>query len=112
MTNIYNFLPARSNSRFTTFLVLVNYALTTKQTELIITQIKKLHERLQEWGASKEQSRDLYTAVRKVHLENGNRCFAAPAFLCPSSRSAVLRIRLLPRLPPPLSALRTWQGVG
>ena len=72
MSNLYNFLPARSISRYTTFLAIVNYALATKLTELVLAQLKKIQERLQEWGASQEQARELYRAIRKIHQENGN----------------------------------------
>jgi hypothetical protein len=51
---------------------LINYAVASKSTDLILPQLKKLRPRLQEWNASKDQTRQIYSTVRKVHLELGN----------------------------------------
>lgn len=51
---------------------MINYALATKSTDMVLPQLKKLRSRLQEWNASKEQTRQIYATVRKVHLEMGN----------------------------------------
>jgi len=69
---LYNFAPGRSPSRLNAFVSLINYALATKSTDLVLPQLKKLRPRLQEWNASKEQTRQIYSTVRKVHLELGN----------------------------------------
>lgn len=39
---------------------------------MVLPQLKKLRSRLQEWNASKEQTRQIFSTVRKVHLEMGN----------------------------------------
>lgn len=51
---------------------MINYALATKAADVILPQLKKLRLRLQEWGATKDQIRQIYSTVRKVHQEVGN----------------------------------------
>lgn len=72
LSNLYNFAPSRSSSRLNAFLALINYSLATKSTDMVLPQLKKLRSRLQEWNASKDHTREIYSAVRKVHLELGN----------------------------------------
>lgn len=72
LSNLYNFAPSRSASRLNAFVALINYAVASKSTDLILPQLKKLRPRLQEWNASKDQTRQIYSTVRKVHLELGN----------------------------------------
>jgi len=67
LTNLYNLLNEAPIPRFELFLHVLNYAVASKNIDLIFDQLKKVEDWLKEWKASKEQIRETYKILHNIY---------------------------------------------
>jgi len=68
--NTYNILDKSiPGDRFSIFLAIMNFAFTSKHSDIIIPHFKDIEKRFVEWGINTKQIQELYKKIRDIHKQ-------------------------------------------
>lgn len=76
LNNLYNTFDTDSITRYEVYVSIVQYALDSKNSDVIVPTFKKIDEWLKIWGANLEQTRKLYQLMLKTLEAPGTLKFA------------------------------------
>jgi translation initiation factor 3 subunit M len=72
LSNLFNILPVESPLRHQVFLAIVEFAKSSGNIHLLVSQLKRLPQWLGEWGLDGAAQRDVYTKISEVLSQSGD----------------------------------------
>lgn len=72
LSNLFNILPVESPLRHQVFLAIVDFADSSNNIHLLVSQLKRLPQWLNEWGLDATSQRDMFTKISDVLIKDGD----------------------------------------
>ena len=70
LNNLYNVFPTVSKFRYNVFLSILNFAIETDNTKILIPVLPQLKSLLEQWNSTPEQKQTIYKSVCDLYKKN------------------------------------------